>query len=148
MNTIYAEGPFRQEEGILGAAGIYPGMLVKLNSEGEYVVHATEGGFAERIFVKEDNFQGKTVDDVLTVDEPAQLLIMSKGSRCQALLEAGYAYVEGDQLISSGNGKLKPKDDVDSDVTVEDVVAVIPVDSDVDLSESGSADTLKVVRIL
>lgn len=106
-STIHGKGPFRYEEAIAGAAGIYPGMLLKLNSSGEVVVHATAGGYAEAAFAQEDVLNEG--HDVLTVYEDDALvgyLLPSKGSTVNALIADGEDIAIGDQLCSDGLGYL------------------------------------------
>ena len=145
-NRIHSKGPFRQEEAIAHAAGVYPGMLVMLNSDGEVAVHATEGGRAEAAFAMEDALQGKTVDDVYTVGTIVTYILPGKGSVVNAMIEDGQDVAIGDHLISAGNGKLKVSTDIESGETLSQVIAV--AEEACDLTGSDTSDTLSAVRIL
>ncbi len=146
-NKILLKGNYgRREEAVAGAAGLYPGMLVKLNSSGQVVVHDDEGGFAERCFVLEDVLQGKTKSDVYTINDIVSLHLALPGDEVQGLIEDGQNISVGDQLISAGNGKLKAASGLESGETLEQVIAIATADCD--LTGSGTTDTLSPVRVL
>jgi hypothetical protein len=140
MNTIFLNGNYQLEEKLAGASGIMPGMLVKTNSSDAVVVHATAGGYAERMFVAEDSLQGKTVDDVYTSGQPVRLLIMAPGSQVQALLEPGHSYAIGDKLQSNGAGSLEP-------ISSTNVVLAVVAET-ADLSDSDATNNLVAVRVI
>jgi len=145
MYRIHSKGEFRQEEAVAGAAGIKPGMLVKLNSAGQAIVHASQGGRAEKAFAIEDALQSKTVDDAYVSGSIVSYILPGQGSEVNALIEAGQDIAVGDELISAGNGKLKKASDADSGVTVAEVVAIAM--EAVNLTASGAVDTLAAVRV-
>lgn len=142
---IHAKGSFQQDEA-LAAGTITPGMLMEMDSDAAMVVHNTEGAIAERIFAAEDALQGKTVTDDYSATDLVTYIMPSKGSSVNALLEAGVSYDEGDILISAGNGLLMKASEVASGVTIYDNIAVVT--EAIDLSPSGSVDTLSEVRVL
>jgi len=147
-NRIHSKGDWRHEEASAGAAGIYPGMLVMLNSAGAVVVHDTEGGNAECAIVMEDALQGKTVDDVYTSGEIVFYGIPVTGAVFNVLLEAGQTAVIGSKLISAGNGKFKVDTDVSSGVTIGGRGRMLVTEEALDLSASGSSDTLIAARVI
>jgi len=143
-NRIHNNGDCRQDEFDAGAAGIYPGMLVKLNSSGDVVIHATSAGAALAMFAAEDALQGHTVADAYTSGEKVTVLLPSKGTKVNALINAG-ARVDiaiGDHLISNGDGTLCEA----GGGTSEEVIAVAA--EALDLSASGAVDTLCAVIIM
>lgn len=148
-NRIHSKGTFRYEEFSAGEAGIYPGMLLSVNSSGKVIKHADEGGRAERLFAQEDALQGLTVDDVYTYSasapEPVGCLLLTPGSEINALIEAGQDIAIGEELISAANGCLKSATDIESGEVLAEVVA-IAVEA-CDLTASGAANTLSAVRI-
>ena len=146
QNRIQLSDRFISEEAVAGASGIYPGHLVKLNSDAEAVVHDTEGGVAERAFAVEDAFQGNTVSDAYTEDEKLMYHIQQRGGRVNALIQAGQNLAVGDILISAGDGTLIDEDEAGSGVSVADRIAVAL--EAIDLSASGAVATLAKVRIL
>ena len=143
---IHRKGVFVQEEALAGSSGLYPGMLVKLNSAGAVVVHAEEGGRAEKAILLEDALQGAVVGTVYTTANVTQYGIFTPGSQANVLLEAGQDVAIGDHLISAGNGLWKALDDLDSGETDSEDLAVAM--EALDLSESGDVDTLVAARII
>ena len=145
-NRIHLKGSYRHEEAIAGAAGIYPGMLVMLNSSGEVVVHATAGGWAEKAFAEEDALQGHTIDTVYEDDSVVSYVLPEQGGEVNVMLKEGYDYSIGTQLVSAGDGTLMPYDDMESDGTVLEVLAVCT--EALDLTVSGAEDIVSPVRVL
>jgi hypothetical protein len=145
-SRIHRKGHFKHEEALAGAGGLYPGMLVKVNSSGAVVVHSTEGGRAEKAILMEDALQGKVVSDVFTIAEVVPYGLFDQGAEANVLLESGQDIVVGDELISAGNGKWKKADDITSGLTVAEVLATAM--EACDLTGSGVvADTLIAARI-
>lgn len=143
---IHSIGDYRQEEANAGEAGIYPGMLVKLNSSGNVIKHDVQGGFAEAAFAVEDALQGKTVSDVYANGSKVTYILPAKGSVVNALINAGENIAIGDKLISNGDGTLVEIGAADSAGTTTEIIA-IAVEA-CDLSASGAVDTLAAVRIV
>lgn len=105
-NRIHSKGPYTHEEANADEAGIYPGMLVKMVSSGGVEIHDLEGGRCEALFAEEDALQGKTVDDVYTIDNPVSLILPGLGCEIRALVQDGQVVEIGDHLISAGDGTL------------------------------------------
>ncbi len=147
-NRVHNKGPFRHEENKAAAAGIYPGMLLILDSADKVAVHATEGGAlgGEAMFAEEDALQGNTIATVYTIDEIVSVIIPNKGSVVNALIEDGQDISIGDKLISAGNGKLKVTTDLESGETLANVIGIAT--EAIDLTGSNSSDTLSAVRIV
>lgn len=143
-NRIVLIGCGRQEEAV--AVGILsPGHLIKLDSAGKVLKHATEGGYSERAFAVEDALQGKTKSDAYAVGDVVTYHLAAPGDEVQAVLKAGVSYAIGDDLISAGDGTLKKLSAAASGVTVKQVVAVVK--EALNLSASGAVATLGVVRV-
>lgn len=143
---IHAKGGYQYDERIAYAA-ISPGMLVEQVPNAATVrAHATEGGDAEAMFALEDALQGNTVSTDYDAADLVCLILPEKGCCVNALLLAGYDYQIGTELISAGDGTLKPKDNASSGTTVDRIIAVNTEDQD--LSDSGAEDTLTEVRIV
>lgn len=137
---IHAIGSFRQIELLADTSGIYPGMLVEATATG-CQKHGTSVGFAERMFAQEDALQGGIVDTAYTVSTPVSIACELPGNLVRGLLLAGYNYTKGTKLFSDGAGRLRP-----TTGSPTQCIAVI-VDA-VDLSASGSVDTLTLVRVV
>lgn len=145
-NRIHASGAYRYEEKLAGDEDILPGMLLMKNADDEVVVHDTEGGRAAKMFALEDALFGKTVDETFDEDNPVPIIIPDQGGKVNALLEGGYEYTIGMELISAGNGKLKPASQITSGLTVEEVIAYCEETADLS-TESTDEDTLVAVQV-
>jgi hypothetical protein len=143
MNTIvriHNKGPYQAEEYQAGEAGIYPGMLLSVNSDNKVIKHASSGAVAERLFAAENALFGKDVDDVYANADTVNCMLGQRGTVINAKLVAGINYTVGMKLISDGYGRLTYG-------TSTDVIGVI-VDSACDLSDSDAVDTLHPVRLI
>ena len=147
-NRIHSKGPYRHEEAIAGEAGIYPGMLLKLNSSGQVVKHSTEGGVLgdEVLIAEEDALQVNTVDTVYAVSEIVSYLIPNVGSVINMLIEDESDIAIGDKIMSAGNGLLKETTALESGETLAVVVGVAEEAND--LTGSNTSNKLSAVRVV
>lgn len=147
-NRVHSKGTFRQEEAVAGEAGIYPGMLLKLNSSGQVVKHTTEGGVLgdEVLIAMEDALQGNTIATVYTSGAIVTYIIPNKGSVVNMLIEDGQNIAIANKIISAGNGKLKASGDLESGETLAHVVG--QAEEVRDLTGSNSSDTISAVRVV
>jgi len=141
---IENRGPAIQEEYRAGAAGIYPGMLLQLNSSGEVIVHAVVEGATPLIIALEDALQGNIVSTVYTDDNQVQCLMPSKGSVVNVLVASGQTVAIGTQLTSAGNGTFISSADATSGI---DTVAVL-LECIEGQATALSANTLVAARVL
>lgn len=109
------------EERDAGEAGIYPGMLCKVASDGDVELHDDEGGEAECLVAIEDALQGNTVDDVYVADYPVRLVRFRPGEEFHGLVAAHQTISIGEGLISDANGMFKSA--TDSGLSIDAVVA-------------------------
>lgn len=146
-NRVHNKGTFRQEEAYASEAGIYPGMLITLDSSDELAIHAVEGGELgdESMFAMEDALQGETIDDVYVISTLVTYIIPNLGSVVNALVEVDQDVSIGDKMCSAGNGKLKVISDLESGETLAKVVGI--AEEACDLTGSGAEDTLCAIRI-
>jgi len=144
-NQVHLIGTFRRDER-LAAGTITPGMLVEIDSSGEFQAHSTEGGDAQLIFAEVDALQGNTLDDDYSADDLVEANIELPGNEVQALLAAGENVDIGDWLISAGDGTLIEEGNESSGVTVKKRIAVA-LEAE-DLSGSDAVDTLIRVQLL
>jgi len=146
-NVIRIRGTYgRPDEAVAGAAGIYPGMLLKKNSSGEAVIHDDEGGFSERMVAVENALLGGTTTTVYTSGEALQYVMALPGEELMMLLEDEQNAIIGSQLISAGNGKLKLVGDLESGEVTDQIIAEAMEAQD--LTGSNTSDTLTKVRML
>lgn len=141
--TIQIKGGFRLEEGLASGA-VSPGMLLEQTSATAMTVkaHATEGGYAERLFAVEDALQGHTIDDDYSSGDLVQFHVVEPGAVVQVLVAGGSNVSIGELLISDGDGALIPNGDEASGTTVKQIIAVALE------TFSASADGLVKARIL
>ena len=146
-NRIHSKGPVRHEEAAAGEAGIYPGMLLKLNSSGQVILHTTEGGALgdETLIAEEDALQGRTVSQVYTAGDTVSYLVPGIGAEINMLIEDAQDIAIADKIMSAGNGKLKETTDLESGETLAKVIG-IAIEAN-DLTGSNTSDTLSAIRI-
>lgn len=131
------KGPESRYEEAYAGATITPGMLVKLNSLGKVVPHATAGGYAEKQFALEDALQGLTIGDNYTSGTLTRTTIGGTADVFYGILADGETVVIGDLLASNGDGYLRKVQSTNVPVGV----ALEAIDA------SGSSDTLDTRRI-
>lgn len=145
---ILSKGIAEHAEAIAGEAGIYPGMLIKLNSSGQVVRHSIVGGLLgdETLIAEEDALQGKTVDDVYVSGQLVFYLVPHKGAEVNVLVEDGQDIAIGDKLMSSGNGLFREAGDLDSAAARGHVPGVAT--ETVDLTTSAPQSELVSMRVV
>lgn len=143
-NTIHLAGEYRKLQSLELASGQTPkpGSLLMITSAGALTVHATAGGWAERIIALEDALLGKTKADAYVAETLCDCAIELPGSESQVLVDAGENIAIGDKLGSNGGGLFKEHGDSG------DVVVLCIATEACDLSGSGAVDTLCNVRWL
>ena len=146
-NRIHSKGPYTHEEYDAGEAGIYPGMLLKLDSDGDVEIHDDENGRAEAIFAEEDALQGRTVSQVYTVDNVVSCILPMVGCEIRALIQDEQNISIGDRLVSAGDGRLQALGTLDSEAIDVFVIAVAMENCDLTGSDTPSTGTLCRVRI-
>lgn len=139
-------GPFVYNEYKAHVASMLPGMLVQKAAALEVEPHSTEGGDGELMVAIEDALQGNGQTDAYTIAMPVRCWTPRAGDEFWGILENGQNVADGAQLISAGNGKFKASAAAGSGVTVAKVFAVAAQAQD--LTVSGSADTLTLMRAL
>lgn len=132
------------------ASGIFsPGHLIKRDSAGKYLKHATEGGFAELIFATEAVLnQGKSIDDAYAIGDVVFYHVGLPGEVIFAYLKGGVNYAVGDTLMSDGAGCLK-KTGSPSTTTVTAKECIAVVETALNLSASAAVPAARsAVRIV
>jgi len=87
---------------------ITPGHLVRLNSSGQVVVHASSAGKVVPImFALEDELQGRDITGNYSSGDRVQVWIPGRGDVVNAILTTSQAVAVGDFLVSNGDGTLK-----------------------------------------
>ena len=109
IKRIHSKGQITYEEYYAAEAGIFPGMLLELNSDGKVIKDTTSGGALgdEVIVALEDYLQGRTVETVYAINEIVLVALPHKGSEVNMLLDDGESVVPGDKIMSGGDGTVK-----------------------------------------
>ena len=136
---IHLLGKGRHEEAKAGGA-IRPGDLIKLNSDGEVVIHATAGGSSEVAFALEDALQGKSITQSYAEDDVVSYVLADRGDVVFSYLSWGENVAIGDFLSSNGDGALRKVQGSDKPIAVA-LEAL-------NLADSESADERLRVRVL
>lgn len=136
--TIILKGDPRLEEYDADAA-ITPGHILQLNSDGEVLKHATEGGYWDGTVAGEDALQGREIDTDYAAADKVTTHCTKPGDKFYPFLQATENVAIGDFLISAGDGTLIDIDNATSAGVVKQVLAV--VEEALDLSASGAAAT-------
>lgn len=128
------------------AVGIFsPGHLLKTDSAGKFLKQTTAGDFSEKLFAKEDAYQGKTIADAYAVGDLAFAHIAQPGDIVNALLKPGVSYAVGDELINAGDGTLMKRSAAASAAVVKQVIGKLT--EAVNLSATGAVAAHGAVRI-
>lgn len=102
--TVVLKGDPLRKEGVAGGA-ITPGHLVKWSS-GELVVHASVGGFAQKMVAIEEDFAGRDIDDAYADGDTVQYVVPRPGDELYMWLGTGNDVAKGYPLGSGGDGTL------------------------------------------
>jgi hypothetical protein len=146
-NRIYLSGPYIHEEAIAASAGIYPGMLLKLNSSGEVALHTTSGGVMgdEVLIAEEDALQGKNKDTVYADDAIVSYIVCQPGTVVNMLIADAEDIAIGDKIVSNGDGLLAEAGGLASAEAYGKIVGVA-IEAN-DLSGSAVANGHSAVRV-
>lgn len=141
-NTIKLKDYLKVVEEYEAASEITPGMLVEVTSAEKVQAHSTSGAAGLPVmFATEDEFQGKTISDEYSADEPVQCWIPQRGDVAYGLLSGGEDASIGDGLASNGDGTFAVA------ASGDEVIAVAL--EAVDNSDSGGMpDARIIVRIV
>jgi len=125
-NRIHRKGAFRHEEFKAAEAGIYPGMLLKMDSNGEVALHDSKGGDLgdEVLIAEEDALQGNPVDTVYEDDSIVSVIIPNKGSVVRMRLAENEVLSIGEKVCSNGDGYIRSAVDIDSPSELLNVIGV------------------------
>ena len=143
-----AEGQRRIRERLAGEAAILPGMLLELDSSGEYVSHAGAGLNAQKLFALENVADAKGIADVYADGDSVRGLYAQPGDLVNAALAASATTIPiGAFLESSGDGYLRiATADAATDTAQREAMVAVATEA-VDNS-SGPAGTRILVEVL
>jgi hypothetical protein len=104
---IFLKGGPMGKEGLAGAAGILPGMLVERAAGGTVVVHATAGGPALPAFARPNEVIGNGIDVAYNDEDTVLYGVASSGHEVYAVVAASAPAIgDGVYLESAGDGTL------------------------------------------
>jgi hypothetical protein len=124
-------------------AALYPGMLLEMNSDGEVLPHATAAGESVNMWAKEDELQGKTVNDAYAAGDQVQVLFPRRGDVVYGRVANGASITKGDYVTSNGDGYVKAHTGSEK----ASGVLGIALES-VDMTDSSGADPDGFIKIL
>jgi len=125
----------------IAGGGITPGMLIELASTGKVVAHNSAGVTALPMFAKEDELQGKGINDAYILDDKVQVFFPQRGDQVLGILADGENVAIGDLLESNGEGFLQ-KHVLGSALVVEAPQVIVGVATEaVDLSDSSATES-------
>lgn len=115
-HTILLRGdPDASEEAVAATgAAIKPGMLLELTTAGTYQKHATAGGPGSKIFAREMDIAGGSIDDTYEDGDTVLAWNCRQGHRVYAWLAAGNDVGIGALLESNGDGSLRALNDAEA----------------------------------
>lgn len=90
-----------------GAAGIMPGDCLMIDANNEFVVQANASGKEPVIVAKEDDLQGKTIDQAYADEDVVFAHFAQKGDKLYLRLAASQTITIDDLLDYNGDGKVK-----------------------------------------
>lgn len=104
--TIFLKGAPLGKEGLAGAAGIVPGMLVERAAGGTVVAHATVGGPAAPAFARPNELIGNGIDVAYLDADTVLYGVAYSGVEVYGLIAVGANVAAGDYLQSNGAGSF------------------------------------------
>jgi hypothetical protein len=135
-NSILLRPFSNNQEEALASVEVKPGHLLARDSDGKFKPHDSAGGYAERLFAKEDDLQGNTTADAYAIGDRVIAYHALPGDEIQVLYTASEDIAIGDLLESAGDGTLR---EITSGVAVAVATQAIA---------SAVADTLYKARVL
>ncbi len=144
VGRIYLYGDVLTEEG-KAAGTITPGHLIQNGASG-YVVHATAGGNAEKLFAEENSLNGDEITTTYASGDQMFFRACNSGDRVYALLADGQTAVAGSPLESAGDGTLQVHTSASGEPYAAPIVAYATAALDLSASAITAAARL-VVRV-
>jgi len=96
QNSVIVKNYSNVFEEIAAAGAITPGMLIELTSAGAVVAHNTAGDTVLPMFAKEDEYQGKGINDAYASGDQCHVWIPGKGDQVYAILADGESVAKGE----------------------------------------------------
>lgn len=98
---------FHDERRAASGSTLKPGYLAQTTAADEVTNHAAAGSYWEGLVVKEDDMQGRTIDDAYDVGDPVMLHRCQPGQEIHLVLKAGQNATRTSFLTSNGDGTVK-----------------------------------------
>lgn len=133
--TIVLQGELSHchEERMAGEANILPGMCLMINADNEFVKNTGAAGNRPVIIAKEDDLQGKTIDDLYADEEPVFAHRAMTGDKVQVRLAVSQTITIDEMLeynnagrvvvLASGVAKFQAAEAVTTDADDEALIA-------------------------
>lgn len=143
--TVLVVGVNDVKEEVATAAVITPGQFIERTSTGAVQRHSTAGGSMAGLIAKEDDLQGKGINDDYAVSTRVFFYALKPGDVVNALLKEGENAAIGNFLESAGDGDVQVhvadshSGDSAQDTNITNQVKLQAIEA-VDLSDSSGAD--------
>jgi len=98
--------PLTRSTTIASGVTVTPGMLVELDGNGEFILHATAGTGNDVLIADMNVVEQKAVTEDLTAGDTAKAFVPEVGCTYNVILTDGETITKGDPLSSSGDGKV------------------------------------------
>jgi len=131
---IFLKGCPMGKEGVAGAAGILPGMLVE-DVGGTVTAHSTVGGVAVPAFARPNEVVGDGIDTAYADGDTVLYGVAYSGMEVYSYISDGENIAAGDYLESGGNGQF---------VTVAAGLALVKALETVNNTAGGAPARMKV----
>ena len=143
--VILLRGEPPAREALVASAVVTPGMLLAMTSTGAARPHNVAAGMASPLFAREDEYEGKSIDDTIAIGSLVGIWACTSGDQIYSLVKAGAAaIVAGDYLESAGDGTFQKSTHAVTSATTAAAVPVARALEAVDNSGGGSAVRIRV----
>ena len=122
MIPVKLNGSVAYEERDAGEAGIYPGMIVKIDTDGDVIKQDTQEVKCPLLVAIEDSLQGKLASEVYVVDYPVRIMQFKPGEEFHGLLAGNMTISIGEHLVPNSAGCFKSG--ADSGIGTDHSVAI------------------------
>jgi len=144
QNSVLVKNYSNVFEELAAAGAITPGMLVELTSAGAVVAHNSAGENALIMFARENEYEGKGINDAYASGDKCHVWIPGRGDQVYAILADGENVAIGDFLESNGEGYLRkfvadPVSSAGGDIQPQSLIGVAT--EAVDLSDSSAEES-------
>jgi hypothetical protein len=134
MIPVKLNGSVAYEERDAGEAGIYPGMIVKIDTDGDVIKNNSQEVKVPLLVAIEDSLQGNLSSTVYTLNYPVRIMQFKPGEEFHGRLATHMTVSVGELLTADGAGCFKAA--ADSGIGNDQCVAMALEAADTDATNS------------